>query len=140
MLWLVLCLGAVAGLVAFSLGERIGWIIGLILAAMYGFIGLNILAQRRLVGLTRSSPISRRPVDWRLSIQGFVVGAEGFESRVDWSMVSAAVEEKDRLIFALTPSSNFVLPLRVLDAEQLAAVRGLITDARARGVLGAGVD
>ena len=140
LLWLILSLAGVGGLIAFSVGERIGLIIGLLLAALYGFVSLNILAQHKLVGLSRSAPISRQPVEWRVSTEGFAVRSEGLESRVDWRLVVAAVEEKDRFILALTPYSNFILPTRVLDADQLNTVRGLIAEARARGVLGAGVD
>ncbi|WP_395945231.1 YcxB family protein [Brevundimonas sp.] len=140
LLWLIVCLAGAGGLIAFSVGERIGWIIALLLAALYGFVGLNILAQRKLAALSRVCPISRRPVDWRVSGEGFSVVSAGLESRVDWRLVATAVEDRDRFIFALTPYSNFVLPLRMLDAAQLETVRDLIADARARGVLGAGVD
>jgi hypothetical protein len=50
------------------------------------------------------------------------------------------VEEKDRLIFAVTPARNHVLPLRCFDPGQLDAFRALIAEARASGRLGAGVD
>lgn len=141
MIWLILCLASVAGVAAFSpFIDRIGWIVALLLAALYGFLALSALMQRKILALSRATPISRRAVDWRLSEDGFAVSGAGLDSRVDWRLVVAAVEEHDRFIFALTPYSNFILPVRVLDAEQLTAVRGLIADARARGVLGAGVD
>ena len=116
-----------------------GWW-GLQLAGLYGFVGLSMLAHRRVMAVSRAAPISQRPVTWRLSADGFIVSAEGLESRVDWTLVAAVVEEKDRWIFALTPNSNFILPLRGLDADQIAAVRAIVADVRAKGVLGAGVD
>ncbi|GAW41883.1 hypothetical protein SH203_02294 [Brevundimonas sp. SH203] len=107
---------------------------------LYGFVGLSMFAQRRLAAVGRAAPAWRHPLDWSLSSDGFVVVGPGLESRVDWRLVAAAVEEKDRWIFAASPNSNFILPLRLLDADQRAAVRRLVEDARARGVLGAGVD
>ncbi|MCK6104799.1 MULTISPECIES: hypothetical protein [unclassified Brevundimonas] len=38
------------------------------------------------------------------------------------------------------PNTNFVLPLRVLDAGQIQALRAIVADVRVRGLLGAGVD
>lgn len=140
MLWLGLFMMATILAAAFDPYGQVAWVAGLQLAGLYGFVGLSVLAHRRIMTVSRAAPISQRPVTWRLSADGFVVSAEGLESRVDWTLVAAAVEEKDRWIFALTPNSNFILPLRVLDADQAEAVRAIVADARARGVLGAGVD
>ena len=140
MLWLGLFMMATILVAAFDPYGPVAWVVGLQLAGLYGFVGLSILAHRRVMAVSRAAPISQRPVTWRLSADGFVVSAEGLESRVGWTLVAAAVEEKDRWIFALTPNSNFILPLRGLDADQIAAVRAIVADARAKGVLGAGVD
>jgi hypothetical protein len=140
MLWLGLFMIATILVAAFDSSGPVAWVVGLQLAGLYGFVGLSLLAHRRIMTVSRAAPISQPPVAWRLSAEGFVVSAEGLESRVAWPLVAAAVEEKDRWIFALTPNSNFILPLRVLDAVQAEAVRGLVADARTRGVLGVGVD
>lgn len=140
MLWLGLFMMATILAAAFDPYGPVAWVVGLQLAGLYGFVGLSILAHRRIMTVSRAAPISQQPVSWRLSADGFVVSAEGLESRVDWTLVAGAVEEKDRWIFALTPNSNFILPLRVLDAGQAEAVRAIVADVRAKGVLGAGVD
>jgi len=54
--------------------------------------------------------------------------------------VKAFQEEKDRFLFLVTPAYNPVLPTRLLTDEQKQALRALVADVRARGVLGAGVD
>ena len=140
MLWLGLFMMATILVAAFDPYGPVAWVVGLQLAGLYGFVGLSMLAHQRVMAVSRAAPISQRPVTWRLSADGFVVSAERLESRVSWTLVAAAVEEKDRWIFALTPNSNFILPLRGLDADQIAAVRAIVADVRSRGVLGAGVD
>jgi hypothetical protein len=140
MLWLGLFMMATILVAAFDTYGPVAWVVGLQLAGLYGFVGLSMLAHRRVMAVSRAAPISQRPVSWRLSAGGFVVSAEELESRAGWTLVAAAVEEKDRWIFALTPNSNFILPLRGLDADQIAAVRAIVADVRAKGVLGAGVD
>jgi hypothetical protein len=116
------------------------WIFVLQLVGLYGFVGLTALAHHKVMAMSRALPIARRPVDWRIDRQGIAVAGADFDSRVGWRSLVAVVEEKDRLIFASSPNSNFILPLRVLDADQLQAVRAIVADARAQGVLGAGVD
>jgi len=140
MLWLGLFMMATILVAAFDPYGPVAWVVGLQLAGLYGFVGLNMLAHRWVMAVSRAAPISQRPVTWRLSAEGFVVSAEGLESRVRWTLVAAAFEEKDRWIFALTPNSNFILPLRVLDADQIETIRAIVADVRSRGVLGAGVD
>lgn len=120
--------------------DRIGWIVGFQVIGLYGFVGLSILANRTIVATGRSTPIAQRPTDWRIDDQGLALSGPDFESRVGWRSLVAVVEEKDRMIFAASPNTNFVLPLRVLDADQVQAVRTIVADVRARGLLGAGVD
>jgi YcxB-like protein len=120
--------------------DRVGWILGLQLVGIYGFVGLSILANLKVMAAGRSTPLGQRPSDWRIDDQGLALSGPDFESRIGWRSLVAVVEEKDRMIFAASPNTNFVLPLRVLDADQVQAVRTIVADVRARGLLGAGVD
>ena len=120
--------------------ERTGWIVGLQLVGLYGFIGLSALAHYRVMAAARRSPIAQKPTDWRIDDSGLALSGADFETRIGWRNLVAVVEERDRLIFAASPNTNFILPLRVLETDQLQALRVLIADVRARGVLGAGVD
>lgn len=120
--------------------ERVGWIVGLQVAGLYGFFALSVLANHKLMAAARSAPIAQRPTDWRIDIQGLALSGPDFESRIGWRSLIAVVEEKDRMVFAATPNTNFILPLRVLDTDQLQAVRAIVADVRSRGLLGAGVD
>ena len=135
--------GAMLATIAVCLGlplERIGWIVGLQLVGLYGFIGLSVLAHYRVMAATRRSPIAQKPTDWRIDDRGLALSGADFETCIGWRNLVAVVEEKDRLIFAASPNTNFILPLRVLETDQLHALRVLIVDVRARSVLCAGVD
>lgn len=135
--------GAMLATIAVCLGlplERTGWIVGLQLVGLYGFIGLSVLAHYRVMAATRRAPIAQKPTDWRIDDSGLALSGVDFETRIGWRNLVAVVEDKDRLIFAASPNTNFILPLRVLETDQRQALRILIADVRARGVLGAGVD
>ncbi|MEE2850473.1 MAG: YcxB family protein [Pseudomonadota bacterium] len=135
--------GAMLATIAVCLGlplERTGWIVGLQLVGLYGFIGLSVLAHYRVMAAARRSPIAQRPTDWRIDDSGLALSGTDFDTHVGWRNLVAVVEDKDRLLFAASPNTNFILPLRVLDTDQRQALRVLIADVRARGVLGAGVD
>lgn len=140
MLFFVVVMLATMGFSLYVPSDLMAWIFVLQLIALYGFIGLSALVHGKVMALSRAAPISRQPVDWRIDEQGVTVSGADFESRVGWRGVVVVVEEKDRLIFAASPNTNFILPLRVLDAEQITTVRAIVADARSRGVLGAGVD
>ena len=140
MLFFVVMMFATMGLSLHVPSDRMAWIFVLQLIALYGFVGLSLLVHRKVMALSRAAPLSRQSVDWRIDDQAVTVSGADFESRVGWRSVVVVVEEKDRLIFAASPNTNFILPLRVLDAAQAEAVRALVADVRARGVLGAGVD
>lgn len=120
--------------------DRMGWIVGFQVIGLYGFVGLSMLANRTIVATGRSTPIAQRPSDWGIGEQGLAISGADFETRIGWRSLVAVVEEKDRMIFAASPNTNFILPLRVLDTDQLQAVRAIVADVRSRGVLGAGVD
>ena len=49
-------------------------------------------------------------------------------------------DEKDRFLFLVSPAYNPVLPKRLLDEQQLSDLRELISEIRAGGRLGAGLD
>ncbi|WP_292077713.1 MULTISPECIES: YcxB family protein [Brevundimonas] len=135
--------GAMLATIAICVGlplERTGWIVGLQLVGLYGFIGLSALAHYRVMAAARRSPIAQKPTDWRIDDSGLALSGADFETRIGWRNLVAVVEERDRLIFAASPNTNFILPLHVMETDQRPALRVLIADVRARGVLGAGVD
>lgn len=140
MLFFIVVVLATMGLSVNVRSDMMVWIFVLQMAGLYGFLGLTAVAHGKVMAMSRAAPISRQPVDWRIDGQGLSVSGADFESRVGWRSLVVVVEEKDRLIFAASPNINFILPLRVLDADQITTVRAIVADARSRGVLGAGVD
>ena len=77
---------------------------------------------------------------WRFDERGVRIEYPLGEQSMDWRAVVRVVEEKDRLIFAVTPARNHVFPLRCFGPGQLDAFRALIAEVRDSGRLGAGVD
>ena len=77
---------------------------------------------------------------WMFDREGIRVDSALSTTAFKWEMVEKVAEERDRLIFALTPASNAILPLRSLGAEQAEELRGLIAGIEAQGRLGRGVD
>ncbi|PZO04751.1 MAG: hypothetical protein DCF29_09840 [Alphaproteobacteria bacterium] len=88
----------------------------------------------------RRSPAGNLPWRWLIDERGLEFDNGLQCNRVDWRAVKAFQEEKDRFLFLVTPAYNPVLPTRLLTDEQKQALRALVADVRARGVLGAGVD
>lgn len=139
-LWLALISLLTIAILPSAVNIPILWIVGLQLASLYGFIGVNILLHRRLTAVARAAPISRNPADWCIDHTGLTITGADFQSHVGWRSIVMVLEEADRFVFAMTPNSNFLLPFRVLSSEQIVAVRNIVADMGSRGVLGAGVD
>ncbi|MBX9460789.1 MAG: YcxB family protein [Brevundimonas sp.] len=86
------------------------------------------------------APTGSLPWKWSIGADG-IVFANGLQTnKVDWRAIKTVREESDRFLFLVTPAYNPILPKRLLDEPQLAALRGLIADVTASGRLGRGVD
>lgn len=139
-LWLGACaLAAMIVLVVVPMPEvATFWIGGLWVAALYGLIGLGLFVQRRGQAMARRTPMGGLAVDWRLDRAGFAISNAVAENRLAWEAVTAIREEKDRIVFAVTPYANHVLPRHALDADQARNLAALIAEVRASGRLGRG--
>ena len=98
------------------------------------------LAQHVCMSEARKAPVGGLVWNWTIDEQGFVFDNGLQINRLDWRGVMAVSEEKDRFLFLVSPANNPVLPVRLLDVEQLGALRDLIASVKASGRLGAGVD
>lgn len=114
------------------------WMGGLWLAALYGLIGLGLFLHRKGQAMTRRTPMGAASVDWRLDDAGLTFSTPISENRLAWEAVTAIREEKDRIVFAVTPYANHVLPLRALNEDQARDLAALIAEVRASGRLGRG--
>lgn len=141
-LWLAACmLATMIVLVAVPMPETATfWIGGLWVAGLYGLIGLGLFVQRKGQALTRRTPLGALSADWRLDDAGLTFSTPLSENRLAWEAVTAVREEKDRIVFAVTPYTNHVLPRRALTAEQARDLAALIAEVRASGRLGRGTD
>lgn len=139
-LWLAACvLAAMIVLVVVPMPEiATFWIGGLWVAALYGLIGLGLFVQRKGQAMTRRTPLGALSADWRLDDAGLTFSTPISENRLGWEAVTAIREEKDRIVFAVTPYANHVLPRRMLNEDQARALAALIAEARASGRLGRG--
>jgi len=88
----------------------------------------------------RKAPVGGLDWCWTIDAQGFAFDNGLQSNRLDWRGVKAIREDRDRLVFLVSPSYNPVLPLRLLEPDQTEALRQLIAHARVSGRLGAGVD
>jgi len=98
------------------------------------------LAQKTCMDEARKAPVGGLDWCWTIDEQGLVFDNGLQVNRLDWRGVKAVREETDRFLFLVSPGNNPVLPVRLMDAGQVDALRGLITGLKASGRLGAGVD
>jgi len=77
---------------------------------------------------------------WTINESGLRFDTPLQDNRIDWRGVKSVREEKDRILFLVTPMNNPVLPKRLLDPTQLEVLRRLVDEVRTSGRLGAGVD
>lgn len=140
LLWITACMLVTLALCWRQPGPAALWIPLVQLVSLYGVIGLSFVIQRRVMAVARRAPAFGAPTTWRLDEQGVTLTAALVESRLDWRAIVRVAEEKDRLVLAVTPYNNPVLPLRLLSPDQLQAIRDLVETVRASGRLGRGVD
>lgn len=117
-----------------------GVLLGTLIGTPVAWVVARHLVNLSILRAARRAPTGNLAIDWRLNGAGIDLSTELVSSRLDWSAFLDVREESDRFVFLLTPSSNPVLPKRALTADQLAALRALITEVRASGRLGRGVD
>ncbi len=111
----------------------------LIATVLLWLIAMQI-AQRTLAREAARAPTNGLGWRWTIDDTGFVFESALQRNSLDWRAVKAIRQEKDRIIFLVTPASNPVLPKRLLNAEQEEALQALIDRATTSGRLGAGVD
>lgn len=142
--WIIPYVGLLALMaLLLSRGEPRGapWVPFAVVLATYGlwFVAAHAV-QWSLIRAGQTSPSGRTPLDWTLDAEGVTQTNGLMTSRFRWEAVREVREESDRFVLLIAPQTNPVLPRRLLDEAQFAALRGLIDDARKNGRLGRGVD
>lgn len=140
----VIWMGAVAIvtiILAAAVDPSVGyWIMGCQIALIYGVILLGFFVQKRIARLGAAAPLMGLDCEWCIDERGIELTTTLSKNFVDWQAIVRVVEEKDRLIFAVTLPLNYVLPKRAVTNEQIAALKALVADVTASGRLGRGVD
>lgn len=140
-LWLAATFVTTAALILWPFDiDRNLWLLVSFYAMIVGVIALSLIANRRISKAARAAPLGDAPSRWVLDETGLRIEHALSTQSLDWRAVVRVVEERDRIIFAVLPSRNHVLPLRCLRPDQQEAVRKLIAEASESGRLGAGVD
>ena len=116
------------------------WIAVCLVATLYIHLAVGLIGVRRISRASEATPFGDAASSWRFDEHGLRMTYALGEQSLDWRAVVRVVEEKDRLIFAVTPARNHVLPLRCFGPGQLEAFRALTADVTASGRLGRGVD
>lgn len=96
--------------------------------------------RRALMRAQRKTPTGVLEWRWTIDESGLRFDNALQYNRIDWRGVKDVREEKDRILFLVTPMYNAVLPKRLLSTVQAEDLRRLIDEARSSGRLGAGVD
>lgn len=100
----------------------------------------SLWLRKTIAAEARKAPVGGLPWRWTIDDEG-ISFANGLQTnRLDWRAVRSVREEKDRVLFLVSPAYNPVLPTRLLDAGQLDALRELIGALKASSRLGGGVD
>ncbi len=115
-------------LFVFFVGTFVAWAVSFQLVRW-----MNVRAAKR-------APVGCVRWRWTISDEGLAFDSPIQSSRTSWRAIKDVQEERDRFVFLMTPALNPILPTRLLSDEQKQALRALVADVRARGVLGAGVD
>lgn len=116
------------------------WIAVCSVATLYIHLAVGLIGAHRISRASEATPLGDAASRWRFDGNGLRMTYALGEQSLDWRAVVRVVEEKDRLIFAVTPARNHVLPLRCFGPGQLEAFRALIAEVTASGRLGRGVD
>lgn len=122
----------------FSTLEGLLWITLCLVVLVYGLLALSLIANRQIGRATHAAPLGAASSCWRFDKNGLRIVYDLGEQGLDWRAVVQVVEETDRLIFAVTPARNHVLPLWCFGPGQLDAFRTLIAEVRDSGRLGSG--
>lgn len=96
--------------------------------------------RKTAASVTAKSPTGGLSWKWSIDAEGIVFTNGLQTNQLDWRAVKSVRDESDRFLFLVTPAYNPVLPNRLLDEAQLAALRALIAEVTASGRLGRGVD
>lgn len=124
----------------FARPEGVLWILFCLCTLVYVPLALGWIGTWRVGRVARATPLGASAGIWRIDAAGLRITHALSEEVLDWRGVVHIAEEKDRVIFAVGPSRNYILPLRCFAPDQLAALRTLADDLRASGRLGGGVD
>lgn len=140
----MLGVGAVATMLLVAQGDVddtvLKGVVILQLATLYGVIGAALWLQGYSARLVRHTPMHGVACDWLIDESGVTVSTPLSREHMDWRAVMRVVVEKDRILFAVSPALNRVLPLRCLKAGQAEALAELVSAMEASGRLGSGVD
>lgn len=118
--------------------EHVFW--SLFLGGIAVWWAATTIASRLIFQAVRKAPISQAASDWVINEEGLSVSSSLYASRVSWPCIHDVMEEPDRFVFLVSPYNNFALPRRVLDSEQIEALRTMLASVKSSGRLGAGVD
>lgn len=133
----------VYGLITTSLAEDVlppFLFAGCIVASWTLWMVSGWAVQKAAARAAAKSPTGGLPWKWSIDSKG-IVFANGLQTnQLDWRAVKSVRDESDRFLFLVTPAYNPVLPQRLLDQSELAALRDLIAEVTASGRLGRGVD
>ncbi|MDQ8027095.1 MAG: YcxB family protein [Brevundimonas sp.] len=98
------------------------------------------LMHRAMLHQAAKAPSRGVPYDWAFDNEGLVQTNPLMSSHIRWAAMHDVREEADRFIILISPQSNPVLPKRLMTEAQIVALRTLVTEVRASGRLGRGVD
>lgn len=112
----------------------------IVVATSVLWVGVALMVNRVTLKAARLAPGGGMVSDWTIDETGLAFGTPTASSRVSWEGIKAVREEKDRIVFLMTPGANPFLPKRQLSEEQQAALRRLVADVTAANRLGRGVD
>lgn len=97
---------------------------------MVGFF-LPVIAANALVYLgesrRRKSPIAQGGYSWSLDDEGIRYASPAVSNWVAWSVIKRVREQQDRFVFVADGGELLPLPKRALSAEQIEAVRALVS-------------
>lgn len=96
--------------------------------------------RRVLMRALQTTPTGGLGWRWTIDESGLRFDTALQNNRIDWRGIKSVREEKDRILFLVTPMNNPVLPKRLLTPSQSDVLRRLIDEARTSGRLGSGVD
>lgn len=115
-------------------------LVGILIGTFVLWVAARRWAFQAGIKAGRLAPAGSRATDWTLDGNGVGWSSAVSTSRLDWAVIKAVREEKDRFIILVSPNNNPVLPKRQMTDDQIAALKAIVADITASGRLGAGVD